>query len=138
MLTVKGILRMGVGRYGLGLRRSMLEMLSDIYYRIYFFYETASGVHQLQAKLQCRWMQNATRDHFGGVVRLVSSKTTIYGERIGSHKLCANLVSVIFLPFSDNWSFTAVIVVFVFFKRRGTRLVVTTDKSSAVYPKPES
>jgi hypothetical protein len=24
--------------------------------------------HQLQAKLQCKWMLNATRDHFGGVV----------------------------------------------------------------------
>jgi hypothetical protein len=33
---VKGILRMGVGRYGLELRRSMRETLSDIYYRIQF------------------------------------------------------------------------------------------------------
>jgi hypothetical protein len=24
------------------------------------------GVHQLQAKLQCRWMRSATRAHFGG------------------------------------------------------------------------
>jgi hypothetical protein len=54
----------------------MQETLSDIYYKIHSYNKTASGmhamqlcraVHQLQAKLQCRWMQNATRDHFGGV-----------------------------------------------------------------------
>jgi hypothetical protein len=39
----------------------------------------------LQAKLQCRWMQDATRDHFGGVVmRLVSSKLTPRGQCIGT------------------------------------------------------
>jgi hypothetical protein len=45
----------------------MRETLSDIYYRIHYYDETVSGVHQLQAKLQCRWMQNATRAHFGVV-----------------------------------------------------------------------
>jgi hypothetical protein len=53
---VIGLLRMGIGIYGLELRRSMRETLSDIYYRMHFCDEIASGVHQLQAKLQCKWM----------------------------------------------------------------------------------
>jgi hypothetical protein len=40
---VIGILRMGVGRYGLDLRRSMLEILSDIYYRMNFCETIVSG-----------------------------------------------------------------------------------------------
>ena len=48
------LLRTGIGRYGLELRRSMRETLSDIYYRIHYCYVVASGVHQLQAKLQCK------------------------------------------------------------------------------------
>ena len=34
---VIGILRTGVGRYRLDLRRSMLKILSDIYYRMNFY-----------------------------------------------------------------------------------------------------
>ena len=51
MLTVKGILRIGIRRYGLELRRSMLEILSDIYYRIHFFYETVSGGALIAGKI---------------------------------------------------------------------------------------
>jgi hypothetical protein len=39
----KGILRMGVRRYGLDLRRSMLKILSDIYYRMNFCNVIISG-----------------------------------------------------------------------------------------------
>jgi hypothetical protein len=42
---VIGILRTGVGRYGLDLRRSMLEILSDIYYRMNNYNVIASGVY---------------------------------------------------------------------------------------------
>ena len=45
MPMVKGILRMGVGRYGLELRRSMRETLSDIFYEMSYYNVTASGVH---------------------------------------------------------------------------------------------
>jgi hypothetical protein len=33
------------------------------------------AVHQLQAKLQCKWMQNATRDYFGGSVDVLEPRT---------------------------------------------------------------
>jgi hypothetical protein len=36
ILIAKGILRIGVERYRLDLRRSMLKILSDIYYRMNF------------------------------------------------------------------------------------------------------
>jgi hypothetical protein len=47
-----------------------------------FAMQLCRAVHQLQAKLQCRWMEDATRDHFGGVggcgkSRLVSSALTL-------------------------------------------------------------
>jgi hypothetical protein len=42
MLIVKGILRIGVRRYGLELRRSIRETLSNIYYKIHFPYKTVS------------------------------------------------------------------------------------------------
>jgi len=66
------------------------------------------------------WKRNMARQKFYGTIRWppIVSITNL------------NPVS----DFPDPY--TAVIVVFVFFKR-GTRLVVTTDKSSAVYPKPE-
>jgi hypothetical protein len=51
MLMVKGILRMGIGSYGLDLRRSMLEILSDIYYRIYCYNETMSGSASIAGKI---------------------------------------------------------------------------------------
>src|SRR6266496_5235967 len=54
---VTGLLRMGLGRYGVELQRSKQESLSDIYYRIHFCYVPMSDTHQLQAKLQCKWMQ---------------------------------------------------------------------------------
>jgi hypothetical protein len=41
IVTVKGLLRIGISKYKLELRRSMLEILSDIYYRIYIFYITS-------------------------------------------------------------------------------------------------
>ena len=37
------MLRMGIGIYRLGLRRSILEILSDIYYRIHFCDIIVSG-----------------------------------------------------------------------------------------------
>ena len=38
MLMVKGILRIGIGNYKLDLRISILEMQSDIYYRIEYIF----------------------------------------------------------------------------------------------------
>jgi len=51
MPIVKGILRMGIGRYGLELQKRLLGILSDIYYRIYYCYITISSIHQLQGKI---------------------------------------------------------------------------------------
>jgi hypothetical protein len=51
MPMVKGILRMGVGKYGLELRRSIRETLSDIYYRIHFPYETVSRGASIAGKI---------------------------------------------------------------------------------------
>jgi hypothetical protein len=51
MLMVKGILRMGVGRYGLELRRSILESLSDIYYRMNFCNVIMSGGTLIAGKI---------------------------------------------------------------------------------------
>ena len=51
MLMVKGILRMGVGRYGQDLRRSMLEILSDIYYRIHYYDVIMSGGALITGKI---------------------------------------------------------------------------------------
>ena len=51
MLTVKGILRMGVGICGLDLRRSMLEILSDIYYRMHSYDAITSGGALIAGKI---------------------------------------------------------------------------------------
>ena len=42
-LTAKGILRISVGRYRLDLRRRILKILSDIYYRMNFYNIIMSG-----------------------------------------------------------------------------------------------
>ena len=47
----KGILRMGVERYGLDLRRSMLKILSNIYYRINFCNAIMSGGALIAGKI---------------------------------------------------------------------------------------
>ena len=57
---------MGIGIYGLELRRSIQETLSDIYYKIYYCDAIAFGVHQLQGKIIVQVDVNATRDHLGG------------------------------------------------------------------------
>ena len=51
--------------YGLELRRSIQETLSDIYYKIYYCDVIASGVYQLQGKITVQVDANATRDHLG-------------------------------------------------------------------------
>ena len=48
---VKGILRMGIGKYGLELRRSMRETLSDIYYRIHYYDVIVSGGASVAGKI---------------------------------------------------------------------------------------
>jgi hypothetical protein len=58
-----GTQRMGVERYGLELQKRLLGILSDICYIIIIAMQSRRVVHQLQAKLQCKWMLNATRDH---------------------------------------------------------------------------
>ena len=42
---VIGILRTGAGRSGLELRKRLLGILRDIYYRIYYYDEPVSGEH---------------------------------------------------------------------------------------------
>jgi hypothetical protein len=42
---------MGIGIYGLGLRRSILEILNDIYYRIHFCDAIASGNVSIARKI---------------------------------------------------------------------------------------
>ena len=69
-------------------------MLSDIYYRLHFFYETVSGGASIAGKIAVQVNANATRDHFGGVAGggrefaqsalFASSAFTLQRERIGS------------------------------------------------------
>ena len=51
MLTVKGILRIHARGYGLDLRRSMLEILSDIYYRMHSYDAITSGGALIAGKI---------------------------------------------------------------------------------------
>jgi hypothetical protein len=69
MLMVKGILRMGVRRYGLDLRRSMLEILSDIYYKIHFYDVIVSGGASIAGKIavQVDAKRDARSFWWGGV-----------------------------------------------------------------------
>ena len=48
---VISLLRMGIRIYKLGLRRSILEILSDIYYRIHFCDAFASGSASIAGKI---------------------------------------------------------------------------------------
>jgi hypothetical protein len=68
---VIGLLRIGIGIYRLELRRSMREMLSDIYYRMNFYDVSASGGILITSKIAVQVDVNATRDHFwlGGAFR---------------------------------------------------------------------
>jgi hypothetical protein len=43
IVTVKGLLKIGISKYKLKLQKSILEILSDIYYKIYIFYITSSA-----------------------------------------------------------------------------------------------
>ena len=45
----------------------MLEILSDIYYRIYYCDVIVSGGALIAGKITVQVNANATRDHFGGV-----------------------------------------------------------------------
>jgi hypothetical protein len=82
---------MGIGIYKLGLRRSIRETLSDIYYRIYFCDVIASGVHQLQGKIavQVDGKRDARSFWWGGKVvgfaglTKQNYKPTTCGIRIG-------------------------------------------------------
>jgi hypothetical protein len=51
MPTVKGILRMGVGRYRLELQKRLQGILNDIYYRIHSCDVTASGCASIAGKI---------------------------------------------------------------------------------------
>ena len=52
ILTVKRILRIHVRRYGVGLQRSLLRILSDIYYRIYYYDVIMSGGASIASKIR--------------------------------------------------------------------------------------
>jgi hypothetical protein len=61
-ILTKGMLKVHVKRCGLELQKRLRESLSDIYYRIHNCDALATGVYQLQAKLQCKWMQTVVVD----------------------------------------------------------------------------
>ena len=52
ILTVKRILRIHVRRYRVGLQRSLLGILSDIYYRIYYYDVIVSGSVLIISKIR--------------------------------------------------------------------------------------
>ena len=52
ILTVKRILRIHVRRYRVGLQRSLLGILSDIYYRIYYYDIIISGSASIASKIR--------------------------------------------------------------------------------------
>jgi hypothetical protein len=56
---------MGVREYGLDLRRSMQETLSNIFYRMYYYNVIMSGGTSIAGKITVQVDANATRDHFG-------------------------------------------------------------------------
>ena len=48
---VKSILKIGVRKYKLKLRKSIQEILSNIYYRMYFYYKTVSKGALIASKI---------------------------------------------------------------------------------------
>jgi hypothetical protein len=60
-----GILRMGVGRSGLDLRKSMREILSDIFYRIHYCNVAMSNSTSIIGKITVRINADAMRAHRG-------------------------------------------------------------------------
>ena len=52
ILTVKCILRIYVRRYRVGLQRSLLGILSDIYYRIYYYDVIMLGSVSIASKIR--------------------------------------------------------------------------------------
>ena len=70
----------------LGFKRSMLESLSNMYYRMYYCHIIVLGVYQLQAKLQYSLTLKQYADILVVLTRLVSSKLTPWRQRIGTQR----------------------------------------------------
>src|ERR1700689_4300244 len=87
---VIGIRRMGVRKYGLGLKRSMRETLSDIFYKMYYYNVILSGGALIagQIRVQVDAERDARSFWWGGWVvgfaRLShpNYKPTMGGKRI--------------------------------------------------------
>jgi hypothetical protein len=58
--VVIGILRIVVGVYGLDLRRSMLETLSHIFHRIYYYNKTMSSGASITGNITVQMKVDAT------------------------------------------------------------------------------